>query len=126
MYRTIVFLLGILLSEGSFAAHHEEPEPMVAEVYECSLNDDVTADDVAALGSSDFADFAAKYDINMTSFLWEAVAVSPEYGDADVRWVNYFPTWGDYFAADAAWREHGGKVAAKINELVSCLSLIHI
>ena len=42
MYRTIVCLLGILLSTGSFAAHHEEPEPMVAEVYECSLNDGVT------------------------------------------------------------------------------------
>ena len=56
----------------------------------------------------------------MTSFLWEAVAVSPQYGDADVRWVNYFPTWADYFAGDAAWRAHGGEVAAKINELMSC------
>ena len=107
MYRTIVSLMGILLSTGSFAAHHEEPEPMVAEVYECTLNDGVTADDVAAMGSSDFADFVAEHDISMTSFLWEAVAVSPQYGDADVRWVNYFPTWADYFAGDAAWRAHG-------------------
>ena len=120
MYRTIVFLMGILLSTGSFAAHHEEPEPMVAEVYECTLNDGVTADDVAAMGSSDFADLVAKHDLNMTTFLWEAIAVSPPYGDADVRWVNYFPTWGDYFAADAAWREHGGKVGAKINKLMTC------
>ena len=108
MYRTIVSLMGILLSTGSFAAHHEEPEPMVAEVYECILNDGITADDVAAMGSSDFADLVAKHDLNMTTFLWEAIAVSPQYGDADVRWVNYFPTWADYFAGDAAWRAHGG------------------
>ena len=36
-----------------------------------------------------------------------------------MRWVNYFATWADYFASDAAWREHGSEVAAKINELVS-------
>ena len=120
MYRTILSLLCILLSTGSFAAHHEEPEPMVAEVYECALNAGFTADDVAALGSSDFADLVSKYDLNMTTFLWEAVAVSPPHGDADVRWVNYFPTWGDYFAADAAWREHGGKIGAKINKLMTC------
>ena len=88
MYRTIVSLLCILVSTGGFAAHHEEPEPMVAEVYECALNAGVTADDVAALGSSEFADLVAKYDLNMTTFLWEAVAVSPPYGAADVRWVN--------------------------------------
>ena len=104
MYRTILSLLCILLPAGSFAAHHEAPEPMVAEVYECALNAGSTADDVAALGSSDFADLIAKYDLNMTTFLWEAVAVSPPNDDADVRWVNYFPTCGDYFTADAAWR----------------------
>ena len=52
--------------------------------------------------------------------MWEAVAVNPPYGDADVGCVNYFPTWGDYFAADAACREHGGKVGAKINKLMTC------
>ena len=120
MYRTIVSFLCILLSTDGFAAHHEEPEPMVAEVYECELNAGFTADDVAALGSSDFADLVAKYDLNMTTFLWEAVAVSPPYGDVDVKCVHYFPTWDDYFAADAACREHGGKIGAKINKLMSC------
>ena len=52
--------------------------------------------------------------------MWGAVAVSPPYGDADVRCVNYFPTWDDYFAADAACCEHGGKIGAKINKLMSC------
>ena len=120
MYRTIVSLLGILLSTASFAAHHEEPEPMVAEVYDCSLNDGVSAGDVVALGSGDFAGFVGKHDLNMTTFLWEAVAVGPPYDEPDVRWVNYFPTWGDYFAADAAWREHGKKVDVKINKLMTC------
>ena len=52
--------------------------------------------------------------------MWEAVAVSPPYGDVDVICVHCFPTWDDYFAADAACREHGGKVGAKINKLMSC------
>ena len=77
MYRTIVSSLAISLSASGFAAHHEEPPPMVAEVYECSLNDGVTAGDVVALGSGDFASFVGKYDLDMTTFLWEAVAVSP-------------------------------------------------
>ena len=51
MYRMIVSLLGILLSTGSFAAHHEEPTPEVAEVYECLLKDGVTAGDIVALGA---------------------------------------------------------------------------
>ena len=52
--------------------------------------------------------------------MWEAGAVNPPYCDADVRCVNYFLTWGNYFAADAACREHGGKIGAKINKLMSC------
>ena len=71
MYRSMVSVLGIMAATGSFAAHHEEPEPMVAEVYECSLSNGVTADDVAALGASEFADFVAEHDISMTSFLWK-------------------------------------------------------
>ena len=55
------------MSTASFAAHHEEPEPMVAEVYDCSLNDGVSAGDVVALGSGDFADFVGKHDLNMTT-----------------------------------------------------------
>ena len=54
MYRSLVFLMGALLSTVSFAVHHEEPEPMVAEVYECSLNAGVTADDIAAMGSKPY------------------------------------------------------------------------
>ena len=120
MYRMIVTLLGIFLSAGSFAAHHEEPAPEVAEVYECLLNDGVTAGDIVALGAGDFASFVGKHELSMTTFLWEAVAVSPPYDEPDVRWVNYFPTWGDYFAAGAAWREHGNKIDVKINKLMTC------
>jgi len=116
----IVSLLGIFLSAGSFAAHHEEPAPEVAEVYECLLNDGVTAGDIVALGAGDFASFVGKHELIMTTFLWEAVAVSPPYDEPDVRWVNYFPTWGDYFAAGAAWREHGQKIDVKINKLMTC------
>ena len=120
MYRIIVSLLGILLSTGSFSAHHEEPAPEVAEVYECLLNDGVTAGDIVELGAGDFASFVGKHELSMTTFLWEAVAVSPPYDEPDVRWVNYFPTWGDYFAAGAAWREHGEKIDVKINKLMTC------
>ena len=119
--KTVLTVLGCLfMATTAFSAHHEASEPQVAELYDCTLNEGVTAGDVAALGAGDFAAFAEKHELNMTSFLWEAIAVNPPYQDRDVRWVNYFPTWGDYFTGEASWREHGSKVAAKINKLVTC------
>jgi len=110
----------LLLSGSVVAAHHEEAMPQVAEIYDCNLNEGVTADQLAALGAGDFAALVEKHDLNMTSFLWEAVSVNQPYDQVDVRWVNYFPSWVDYGDADVAWRAHGGKVAAKINKLATC------
>ena len=53
--------------------------PVIAELYECSLNDGVSPDQVVALGQGDFAQFVADNDLTMNTYLWEAVAINAPY-----------------------------------------------
>lgn len=119
MFKKILTVSSILLSTSVLAAHHEET-PMIAEIYECTLNDGVMVSDLVDFARSDFKAFADKNDLAMNTFIWEAVAVSPPYDEPDLRWVNYFPTWGDYFASEQAWRSTAQQVAAGIFERVTC------
>ena len=109
----------ITLSASVMAAHHEEA-PMIAEIYDCTLNEGVAVAEVVDFARTDFKAFADKNDLAMNTFIWEAVAVSPPYDEPDLRWVNYFPTWGDYFTGEAVWRATAQDVAAGIFERVSC------
>lgn len=45
MFKKILTISSILLSTSVLAAHHEET-PMIAEIYECSLNEGVMVSDV--------------------------------------------------------------------------------
>lgn len=119
MLKKILTVSTMLLSTSVFAAHHEET-PMIAEFYECSLNEGVMVSDLVDFARSDFKAFAEANSLTMNTFIWEAVAVSPPYDEPDVRWVNYFPTWGDYFAGDQAWRAKAQAVAQGLFERVSC------
>jgi hypothetical protein len=119
MFKRLLVVGALSLSVSAMAAHHEET-PMISEFYECSLNDGVAVSQVLDFARSDFKAFADKNDFAMNSFIWEAVAVSPPYDEPDLRWVNYFPTWGDYFASEEAWRSTAQDVAADLFELVSC------
>ena len=60
----------------------------------------MSPDQVIALGQGDFAAFVADNELNMDTYLWEAVAINPPYDEADLGWVNYFPTWKDQSKAD--------------------------
>jgi hypothetical protein len=119
MFKRLLVVGALSLSVSAMAAHHEET-PTISEFYECSLNDGVAVSQVLDFARSDFKAFADKNDFAMNSFIWEAVAVSPPYDEPDLRWVNYFPTWGDYFASEEAWRSTAQDVAADLFELVSC------
>lgn len=119
MFKKILAVSSILLSTSVLAAHHEET-PMIAEVYECNLNEGFMVADLVEFARSDFKAFADANKFAMNTFIWEAVAVSPPYDEPDLRWVNYFPTWGDYFASEEAWRATAQDVAAGIFERVSC------
>jgi len=119
MFKRLLVVGALSLSVSAMAAHHEET-PMISEFYECSLNEGVTVSQVLDFARSDFKAFADKNDFAMNSFIWEAVAVSPPYDEPDLRWVNYFPTWGDYFASEDAWRATAQDVATNLFELVSC------
>lgn len=119
MFRKMLTVSSILLSTSVLAAHHEET-PRIAEIYECTLNEGVMVSDLVDFARSDFKAFADSNSFAMNTFIWEAVAVSPPFDEPDLRWVNYFPTWSDYFASEQAWRSTAQDVAAGIFERVSC------
>lgn len=120
MLKYCVAMAVSVFAATSFAAHHEEPAPMIAEIYACTLNDGYTTGDLVSFAREDFKAFADKHQMAMNTFIWEAVAVTPPADEPDLRWVNYFPAWTDYFAGDKAWRANGEKVAAGIFERVTC------
>lgn len=118
--KNLILALACFLPLAVIADDHTPPTPVIAVVYECTLNDGVAAADVVAFGRDDVKKFSAKKDLTMNSYLWEAVAVNEPYREADVRWVNYFPTWDDYFATGAAFESDGAPLLSKFNAMVSC------
>ena len=69
-------VLAMTLSASAGADDHMPSAPVIAELYECSLNDGVSPDQVVALGQGNFAKFAADNGLTMNTYLWEAVAVN--------------------------------------------------
>lgn len=114
------FGLSMALSASANADDHMSSEPVIAEIYECTLNDGVSPYQVVALGQGDFAAFVADNKLNMNTYLWEAVAINAPYDEADLRWVNYFPTWKDQSKADQLWRQKADKLQAEIFDLITC------
>ena len=102
------------------ADDHAPMPPAIAVVYECTLNEGVAAADVVAFGRRDVKKFVNNNDLTINSYLWEAIAVNEPYREADVRWVNYFPTWDDYFTNTAAFGSKGSSLVEKFNSMVSC------
>lgn len=118
--KKLLFILGCLLPISVVADDHVPAEPIISALYECTLNDGVSVADVVAFGSGAVKKFATKNELVMNSYLWEAVAVNEPYNEADVRWVNYFPTWTDYYATSATFADKGSNLVRKFNELLSC------
>ena len=116
----LLFILACLLPISVVADDHVPVEPVISALYECTLNDGVSVADVVAFGSGAVKKFATKNELVMNSYLWEAIAVNQPYDEADVRWVNYFPTWTDYYATNATFADKGSNVVRKFNELLSC------
>ena len=56
----------------------------------------------------------------MLAYLWEAIAINDPYNEADVRWVNYYPTWSDYYASNEAFNTKGSKLVEKFYSMVTC------
>ena len=120
MKKIILMLCALGFSTQSLANHHAPVSAIVSVVYDCKLNDNVTAADVVAFGKNTVNKFATKNKLKMNSYLWEAVAINPPYEEADVRWVNYFPTWVDYYASNEAFGAKGQKIVGEFYEMVTC------
>ena len=83
-------------SLNALADHHAQNPPVVAQVFECTLNKDAAINDVVTFGKKKVASFVEENDLEMNSYLWEAVAINDPYDEPDVRWVNYYPKLGKY------------------------------
>ena len=118
MRLKLILALSLILPMGAFADDHL-PSSTVAAVWECTLNDGATAADVASWGASDFKDWANEQQLNVGSYLWEAVAINQPFDEADVRWVDYYPSWDDYYAMRSAWLQ-AGALAEKYDSMVTC------
>ena len=118
--KKLILALACLMSFAVNADDHALSPPAVAAVYECTLNEGVSASDLVAFGSRDVKAFVADNDLMINSYLWEAIAVNEPYREADVRWVNYFPTWDDYWTNNAAFGSKGASLVEKFYSMVSC------
>ena len=118
--KKLILVLACFMPFAVIADDHAPAAPAIAVVYECALNEGVAAADLVTFGRSDVKKFVAKSDLTMNSYLWEAIAVNEPYREADVRWVNYFPTWDDYYAADAAFGSDGASLVGQFNSMVTC------
>ena len=118
MRLTLVLALSFILPMGAFADNHMPPTN-IAAIYECNLIDGATADDVAAFGAGKFKNWVGNNDYNVGSYLWEAVALSPPFNEPDMRWVNYFQSWSDYFEISEGW-ERSVTLAEKFATMATC------
>jgi len=105
--KKLLTALACLLPFGAMADTPTPPAPAIAEIFECTLNEGVSAADVATFGRKEVRSFTRKNEVPMHAYLWEAIAINDPYNEADVRWVNYYPTWSDYYASNEAFNTKG-------------------
>jgi len=118
--KKLMIALACLIPIGAVADTPTPPAPVIAEIFECTLNDGVSASDMVTFGSNDVRRFTEKNNLRMNAYLWEAVAVNEPYREPDVRWVNYYPSWGDYYGANNAFNTKGTKLVEKFYSMVTC------
>ncbi len=123
LFRAIAGFAFVLGSTTLNADHHAEPAtgPHVVEVFECSLNPGFTLSDVLEFGRGPFANFSKTVNNSGATYLWEPIAISPPYDQAQFRWVNHYPSWASYDEGNQAWRAPAqDALRAKILELTTC------
>ena len=114
-------LLAFSVAASVAVADHHEMTGLNAQVHECTLKGNATLDDVLSFARDDFSSWAEGSSLNMRTFIWEPVAVAPPYDQADLRWINYYPSWGDYAKAEKAWRSSGAEgVSSELLDMVDC------
>ena len=120
--RLITTLLATLLSAAAFAGHHGESQksaPVVMEIFECDLNKGVPMEDLLEFGREDFASLFSDANLDMSGFVWEPMSIAPPYEQTGFRWVNYYPSWGSYQAADDLWASNKAANVRKDSEKLS-------
>ena len=76
--KYLLATLTVLMSSIAYADHHAPPaEPLVVEIHGCTLNEGVALADVIKVGRAEFPKLFSADKLKMSSYIWEAVAVSP-------------------------------------------------
>lgn len=96
------------------------PAPGVAQIFECTLNSGIGVSDIVKFGSTSVNQFVGQQKLQISSYLWEAVAVNEPYREPDVRWVNYYPTWQAMYASGAAFASNGTDLVGQFKSMLDC------
>jgi hypothetical protein len=91
------------------------------EIFECDLNKGASIENLLEFGREDFASLFSDANLDMSGFVWEPVSIAPPYEQIGFRWVNYYPSWGSYQAADDLWAsKKAGNVRKDSEKLFIC------
>jgi hypothetical protein len=118
--KKLLLGLACLIPLSANADDHMPPAPGVAQIFECTLNSGVGVGDVVAFGSTAVNQFVDQQKLQISSYLWEAVAVNEPYREPDVRWVNYYPSWQAMYAGGAAFASNGTDLVGQFNSMLDC------
>ena len=77
--KKLLLGLAFLIPLSANADDHMPPAPGVAQIFECTLNSGVGVDDVVTFGSTVVNQFVGQQKLQISSYLWEAVAVNEPY-----------------------------------------------
>ena len=69
MIRILLILVGLVGLSSYARADDHQPSSVVVEVYECTLNDGATAEELASFGKADFKKFVNKNKLMLNSYL---------------------------------------------------------
>ena len=119
MRSLLLLLLGIAVPFSASADDHL-PQSNVMAMWECTLTEGTTAAELVEWGSGDMKKWIDKLDINVGSYLWEAVSVNPPFDEPDVRWVDYHPGWADFYEMREAWQNKSGALLDQWDSMVTC------
>ena len=118
--RSLLFLLlGIALPFSASADDHL-PQSNVVAIWECTLTEGTTVAELVEWGTGDWKTWIDKLDINVGNYLWEAVSVNPPFDEPDVRWVDYHPSWADFYEMREAWQNKSGALMEQWESMVTC------
>jgi hypothetical protein len=106
LLTTAVATAALLIGTYTQAGHHEETTSThsdLMEVLGCDFVNGATLEDQISFGRNEFTNLFKNANIDITPIIWEPLAVAAPFEKTNFRWINYYPNWASYQAADDLW-----------------------